>query len=758
MPDYGHPLRFGTFITPSAVRPDAPVALAQLSERLGYDLVTFQDHPYQPAFLDTWTLLSWVAAQTERIHVAANVHNLPLRPPAVLARAAASLDLLSGGRFELGLGAGGFVDPIVAMGGPRRTPGENVDALAEALPIIRGIWDADERGALRLAGAHYRVEGARRGPAPAHEIPIWLGALKPRMLRLIGRLADGWLPSWSYLEPGGYAAGNAVIDAAAESAGRDPREIRRLLNIGGRFQDDDTGFLQGPPEQWVEQLLPLVTDDGVSSFILAGDDPATLETFATEVAPQLRERVAEERANRGVEVATRVRGAAALAARRPGIAYDELPPALAENAVEPGDREYGRVRSGYLRGGSPGLVLRPRTVDEVVQAVGFARDHRAVPLGVRSGGHGISGRSTNDGGIVIDVGALDTIEVVDEERRLVRVGPGARWQEVAAALASRGWAITSGDYGGVGVGGLATAAGIGFFTREHGLTIDRMRAAELVLADGSVVRTDPENDPELFWGVRGAGANLGIVTAFEFEAAEVAEVGWAQLAFDASDTAAFLERFGATMEAAPRDVSGEIILGPPRGGTLGAQALLLVNSSDPETILERLRPFAELAPLLDQSVTLAPYAAVIANAAEGAHQGSGSPTFRGGLVEHLTPELSRELARMLRSGGVSFFQARAVGGAVADIPADATAYAHRSANFHLASVSGDPRWLNEQWDALEDHLLGVYLSFEADPRGDRVERAFPPATLARLDALKERVDPTGLFRDNFALRAERPAA
>src|SRR5690606_28086354 len=160
------------------------------------------------------------------------------------------------------------------------------------------------------------------------------------------------------------------------------------------------------------------------------------------------------------------------------------------------------------------------------QAVAVAREHRELPLGVRSAGHGISGRSTNDGGIVLDVGALDSIEVLDEQRRLVRVGPGARWQEVAAALQPHGWVITSGDYGGVGVGGLATAGGVGYFAREHGLTIDRMRAAELVLADGSVVRTDAQHDPELFWGVRGAGANLGVVTAFEFEAAEAGEVGW----------------------------------------------------------------------------------------------------------------------------------------------------------------------------------------------------------------------------------------
>jgi alkanesulfonate monooxygenase SsuD/methylene tetrahydromethanopterin reductase-like flavin-dependent oxidoreductase (luciferase family) len=221
------------------------------------DLATFQDHPYQPAFLDTWTLLAWVAAPTERVRVSANVLNLPLRPPAVVARAAASLDLLSGGRFELGLGAGAFWDAIEAMGGARRTPGESVEALEEAIEIIRAIWDPTERRGVYVDGEHYRVVGAKRGPEPAHDNSIWLGALKPRMLRLIGRRADGWLPSYSSMEEGDLERGNRIIDEAAIEEGRDPREIRRLLNVGGVFATSNRGFLQGPPEQWVEELLPL---------------------------------------------------------------------------------------------------------------------------------------------------------------------------------------------------------------------------------------------------------------------------------------------------------------------------------------------------------------------------------------------------------------------------------------------------------------------------------------------------------------------
>src|SRR6202453_4185178 len=172
MPDYGHPLRFGSFIAPVNSPADQPVELAVLSEQLGLDLVTFQDHPYQPSFLDTWTLLSWAAAQTTRVHLSGNVLNLPLRQPAVLARSAASLDLLSGGRVSLGIGAGGFWDAIQAMGGRRVTPAQAVAALDEAIDVIRGIWAAAERKPLHAGGEYYRVDGAKRGPAPAHEIPV----------------------------------------------------------------------------------------------------------------------------------------------------------------------------------------------------------------------------------------------------------------------------------------------------------------------------------------------------------------------------------------------------------------------------------------------------------------------------------------------------------------------------------------------------------------------------------------------------------
>jgi hemerythrin-like domain-containing protein len=267
---------FGTFITPSAERPGRVVALAQLTEEVGLDLVTVQDHPYQARFLDTWTLLSVIAAKTSTVRVSPNVANLPLRPPAVLAKSAASLDLLTGGRVELGLGAGAFWDAIGAMGGRRLEPRQGVEALEEAIRVIREMWDVTKRS-VRVDGEHYRVHGAHPGPAPAHDIGIWLGAYKPKMLALTGRLADGWLPSSGYAPPETLGELNKRIDDAAASVGRDPSAIRRLYNI--------------TPEFTAAQLAELAQEHGVSAFILASDDPDEIRRWAAEVVPLVKELV-----------------------------------------------------------------------------------------------------------------------------------------------------------------------------------------------------------------------------------------------------------------------------------------------------------------------------------------------------------------------------------------------------------------------------------------------------------------------------------
>ena len=450
------------------------------------------------------------------------------------------------------------------------------------------------------------------------------------------------------------------------------------------------------------------------------------------------------------------RSAEALASRVPGIDYEGVPDSLADaaGAIEPGDRAYHRVSSTYLRGGAPGLVLRPRTTGEVVDAVGFARRHPDVALGIRSAGHGISGRSTNRGGIVIDVGAMNAIQILDHERRIVRIGPGATWKQVAAALHPHGWALGSGDYGGVGVGGLATAGGIGLLSRAHGLTIDHLRAVEMVLADGSVVRADEHEDPELFRAVRGAGANFGIVTAFEFEVDEVDEVGWAKLTLVAPAHDQALLEFGRLASSAPRDTTVFLVTGPPRQGNAVLQLYAMVDDTDPDVIVERLTPFVGLGALVQQDVAVMPYRDVMAEAPDtgpGGHHGFGEPASRSAFVRQLTPAFARDAAALLADGTVAFFQLRAMGGAIADVPADATAFPHRDVAFQVTAMGSQDAALSEAWDGLRHHFDGLYLSFETDRRPERLVDAFTADGLARLRSLKRELDPGNLFRDNFAL-------
>jgi alkanesulfonate monooxygenase SsuD/methylene tetrahydromethanopterin reductase-like flavin-dependent oxidoreductase (luciferase family) len=271
--DYGQPVRFGVFLTPQAADVQLTLKLSALADELGFDLIGVQDHTYQWRFVDTWTLLTAIAMRTQKIQVFPDVANVPLRPPAVLAKAAATLDLLTGGRVELGLGAGGFWEAIKAVGGPVRTPGESVSALEEAIQVIRLMWSGERK--VRFDGKFYQLVGAQTGPKPAHPIGIWLGGYKPRMLSLVGRLADGWVPSLGYFQPKDLLEGNRRIDEAATAAGRDPRSIRRILNAGGDIS--------------VEQFTSLTVEIG------GIEDPEALRWFASDVVPAVREAVAKAR-------------------------------------------------------------------------------------------------------------------------------------------------------------------------------------------------------------------------------------------------------------------------------------------------------------------------------------------------------------------------------------------------------------------------------------------------------------------------------
>jgi alkanesulfonate monooxygenase SsuD/methylene tetrahydromethanopterin reductase-like flavin-dependent oxidoreductase (luciferase family) len=219
------------------------------------------------------------------------VANLPLRPPAVMANAAASIDILSGGRFELGLGAGAFWEGINAMGGPVRSGPESVDALEEAIEVIRLLWSSER--SVSFSGKHYSLDGVHPGPAPAHDIGIWLGAYGPRMMRVVGRLADGWIPSLPRMPLEDVKPRAQAIDEAAEKAGRDPSKIRRIANVSGKITESGAAgeWLQGPPEHWVEELSRLHADYGFDGFVMSvepDDALEQIERLATQVAPAVR--------------------------------------------------------------------------------------------------------------------------------------------------------------------------------------------------------------------------------------------------------------------------------------------------------------------------------------------------------------------------------------------------------------------------------------------------------------------------------------
>lgn len=285
------PVQFGLNVDPNEGGLRIAERIAGIADDAGLEYVGVQDHPYNSGLYDTLTLITWLAARTERVHLFPNVANLPLRPPAMLAKQAATIDAISGGRFELGLGAGAFTEAIVGMGGPERTTGQARRALSEAVDVIRASWAGDP---FEYAGEHYRIPGMRPGPRPPHPIGIWLGVVGPKAVRLVGEKADGWSVSAPYVPPERLSGLNAVLTDAAGEAGRDPGEIVRLYNVMGSITPAGRDMFNGPAEQWAEVLTGLHLDQGMNAFVYwpDGDRERQSRLFAEEVVPAVREALA----------------------------------------------------------------------------------------------------------------------------------------------------------------------------------------------------------------------------------------------------------------------------------------------------------------------------------------------------------------------------------------------------------------------------------------------------------------------------------
>lgn len=443
-------------------------------------------------------------------------------------------------------------------------------------------------------------------------------------------------------------------------------------------------------------------------------------------------------------------------------ALDNLRRDFGGDIIEPGGAEYESASRSVLVAGSPVCVLRPKSVGDVQAAVGFAAD-TGLALSVRGGGHSFPGFSTNDGGVVIDLGALSTVEVIDEERQLVRIGGGATWGEVAAALAPYGLGISSGDTKSVGVGGLTLTGGIGWKVRKYGLALDNLIAAELVTADGEVVRASSTDNPELFWALRGGGGNFGIVTAFEFAAHPTTDVFHGRITFPASQVATVLQGWADYLRTAPEELTSIATCANPFAGGPEAPVELHVvfDSDDPELAAKALDPIRRLGTVIDDDVVLTPAADVLVDGMTPP-PGIQLVTRSAFVDKEEVSDVLQILAEVGTSAGTPVISVRSVGGAVARVADDATAYAHRQAELMFVTTTVGPKpvldaarpGLDAIWERLTPHVNGAYANFLATATEEDVAAVYPPETYRRLAAVKTQYDPGNLFAGNHNVRPQ----
>jgi len=427
--------------------------------------------------------------------------------------------------------------------------------------------------------------------------------------------------------------------------------------------------------------------------------------------------------------------------------------------IEPGGPDYESASRTLLTSGKPAYVLRPGSVRDVQEAVMFAAI-TGLSLSVRGGGHSFPGFGTNDGGVVIDLSRLASVEIIDKKRHLVRIGGGATWGQVAAALAPHGLAISSGDTKSVGVGGLTLTGGIGWKVRKHGLALDSVIAAEVVISSGEVVHACAAQNPELFWAIRGGGGNFGIVTAFDFAAHPTTDVFYGTITFPPSEADTVIQGWADYLRTAPDELTSTAdIANPFRGPGAPVEIRVAFDGDDPDLAARAIDPIRQLGPVLDDDVAPRPYADTL-------EDGTPPPpglvfAIRSAFVNRESvPAVLQILAEARTSERSPFIAVRSVGGAVSRVPGDATAYAHRQAELMFVTTSAGPEpaveaarpALETIWTRLAPHVSGAYANFLSAATAADVAAIYPPEVYRRLAAVKRQYDPGNLFARNHNIR------
>jgi FAD/FMN-containing dehydrogenase len=428
--------------------------------------------------------------------------------------------------------------------------------------------------------------------------------------------------------------------------------------------------------------------------------------------------------------------------------------------IEPGGAEYESASRSVLASGCPDYVLRPEMTGDVTAAIRFAVSAGLV-LSVRGGGHSFAGFGTSDGGVVIDLSNLAKVEVINKERHLVRIGGGANWGQVAEGLSTHGLAISSGDTKSVGVGGLTLTGGIGWKVRKYGLALDNVAGAEVVTANGQVVHANTEENPELFWAIRGGGGNFGIVTAFEFVAHPTTDVFFGKISFPASEAAAVFQGWADYMRTAPGELTSIADFANPfNGGPEAPIEIRVAFDGDDQRLAGRaIDPIRRLGTVTGDDIALQPYADTLE---EGAVPPPGIQfAARSAFIdEESVPDVVQVLTAARASQRSPVIAIRSVGGAVSQVPDDATAYAHRQAELVLLTMTIGPEpaveaarpALDALWERLAPHVNGAYANFLDSATGEDVAAIYPAQTYKRLAAVKRRYDPGNLFARNHNVR------
>ncbi len=430
------------------------------------------------------------------------------------------------------------------------------------------------------------------------------------------------------------------------------------------------------------------------------------------------------------------------------------------HVVLPDHADYTALRRSYTKNGSPAVIVVPQTVDDIAAALRCARDHQLM-LSVRSGGHGLTGQSTNEGGLVINMSQFNQIDVLDTEQGLVRIGTGAKWGDAAKALSAHGLALSSGDTSSVGVGGLTLGGGIGWMVRKYGLTIDSLVAADIVTGDGRHLHVSADENADLFWALRGGGGNFGVVTAFEFRAQKIQNVVGGLVSYDLAEAHSVLTRWVDVMRTAPEELNSTLILFSGFGPDYPPQVMVYVcyAGEDETQANAAIQPLLELGTVTHQDITRRPYHHMLEDT-------PGEPEglqFMGdcGFVKRLDADVIAALTANYGTPGTPMLHIRSLGGAFSHVPADATAFAHRDYEAVFWMTTMLPASLpheevnakrQQAWQPLAGYVSGTYINFLSDAGENSVSIAYPPATYQRLAEVKAAYDPDNLFRNNHNIR------